>query len=199
LNIAMNWLAHLYLSEPSPEFRVGNLLPDLLPRADLKALPAEFQAGVERHYRIDAFTDAHPRFRGSIRRFSPRFRRFGGVLTDVLYDHFLARDWEVYCDQPLAQFAATVYASFDACRPHLPEAAFLVLERMRAGNWLCAYREMDGIRTALDRIGSRLRRPLLLGDAVAEFELHGDAWHRDFAEFFPELQAFVAGNPDQCG
>jgi acyl carrier protein phosphodiesterase len=35
----MNWLAHLYLSEPSAEFRVGNLLPDLTGADKLVDLP----------------------------------------------------------------------------------------------------------------------------------------------------------------
>ncbi|MEI9895635.1 MAG: hypothetical protein WDN28_17535 [Chthoniobacter sp.] len=70
----MNWLAHLYLSEPNAAFRLGNLLPDLASATALAGLPGEFQAGIQRHRRIDAFTDRHPVFRrssiGSARRFA---------------------------------------------------------------------------------------------------------------------------------
>ncbi|WP_395734591.1 hypothetical protein [Prosthecobacter sp.] len=56
----MNWLAHLYLSEPEVEFRVGNLLPDWVGPWEMVGLAEGFQRGIARHRRIDAFTDAHP-------------------------------------------------------------------------------------------------------------------------------------------
>lgn len=34
----MNWLAHLYLSEPNPEFRLGNLLADIATDQSLASL-----------------------------------------------------------------------------------------------------------------------------------------------------------------
>ena len=90
----MNWLAHLHLSEPTSAFRLGNVLPDLVPARDLANLPEAFQRGIKCHHRIDAFTDAHPKFRQSVARLSPRFRRFGGIIVDVFYDHFLAVNWD---------------------------------------------------------------------------------------------------------
>jgi hypothetical protein len=89
----MNWLAHLFLSDPEPACRIGNLLPDFLSANVLAGLPAAFQRGIAQHRRIDAYTDAHPVFRRSVQRFAPPFRRYGGVLVDIFYDHFLARDW----------------------------------------------------------------------------------------------------------
>ena len=56
----MNWLAHGFLSEPNIEFRLGNLLSDLV-RGDARAaVGAEFLRGAHCHHAIDAFTDAHP-------------------------------------------------------------------------------------------------------------------------------------------
>jgi acyl carrier protein phosphodiesterase len=45
----MNWLAHLFLSESSPEFRLGNLLPDLLEKNSLSDFGPEVQRGIEFH------------------------------------------------------------------------------------------------------------------------------------------------------
>ena len=128
----MNWLAHLYLSEADPAVRIGNLLPDILPAPVLASLSAEFQPGISMHYRIDAFTDAHPVVRQSVRRFTPPFRRFGGILTDLFYDHFLARDWAKYSGEPLREFTESVYMSFTDYRDRLPAEANLRLEQMRA-------------------------------------------------------------------
>ena len=40
----MNWLAHVVLSEPTPRFRVGNILPDILGLRELAPLGEDFEA-----------------------------------------------------------------------------------------------------------------------------------------------------------
>lgn len=183
----MNWLAHLYLSEPNPAFRIGNLLPDLVPASALSGLSPDFLRGVKQHRRIDAFTDTHPVVRRSISRVTPDFRRFGGILIDVFYDHFLAREWQRFSSTPLPAFTSEIYASFDRYRSEIPSEALVHLERMREMNWLCAYREIDGIRVALNRLGLRLRRPVPLDNAVSVLRGNYDELYSDFSEFFPEI------------
>jgi acyl carrier protein phosphodiesterase len=187
----MNWLAHLLLSEPTDEFRIGNLLPDMLPLDSLTGLPPGFLLGVNCHRRIDAFTDTHPVVRRSIGRLENRHRRFGGIIVDLFYDHFLARDWAAYSQLALEPFTEEVHAAFIRQRSRIPAPVVPVLEAMSEGNWLCSYREREGVRIALNRIGARLKKPQSLGDAVTDLELHYDALHGDFREFFPELLAHV--------
>jgi len=191
----MNWLAHLYLSEPTPASRIGNLLPDFASAPELAALPSLFQQGIAQHRRIDAFTDSHPVVRRSLQRIEPPFRRFGGILCDIFYDHFLARDWESYSPEPLPDFARSVYVSFDTFSGVLPPEVCSRLAQMRTDDWLCSYRELAGISRALERTGARFRRPVPLGEALAVLEQHYDAFHADFREFFPELQSHVASVP----
>ena len=192
----MNWLAHLLLSEPTPAFRVGNLLPDLLPAADLKRLPLEYQRGIRRHRQIDAFTDSHPIVHRGILLLGPAYRRFGGILTDMFYDHFLACDWHHYSEATLEDFSAAIYSSFESLREDLPPSASLILQQIRAVDLLCTYRHIDGIRRALERMGARLRRPVPLGESIAELELHYDILHADFTEFFAELRDHIEAHQE---
>lgn len=187
----MNWLAHLFLSDPEPACRIGNLLPDFVSASVLAALPAEFQRGVAQHRRIDAYTDAHPIFRRSVSRFAPPFRRYGGVLVDIFYDHFLARDWPAFAAVPLADFTAEVYASFETLGPHLPAEAHLPFRLMRQHDWLCAYGEMPGLADVLHRLSQRLRRPFDLAAAIPHFEHSYPHFEADFREFFPQLRAHL--------
>jgi acyl carrier protein phosphodiesterase len=188
----MNWLAHLLLSEPHPAFRIGNLLPDLVPMSALAGLPLPYLRGIECHRRIDAFTDSHAVFRRSVARFPAPFRRFGGIITDVCYDHLLARAWPKYSALPLEVFAHEIYASFDPHRAALPSEAWEKLAAMREWNLLCSYHSRDGVRGALDRIGRRLRRPFALGAAVTVLEASETEFQSDFEEFFPQLRAHIA-------
>jgi acyl carrier protein phosphodiesterase len=191
----MNWLAHLLLSEATPAFRLGAILPDLLSATALADLPADFKQGIQRHRAIDAYTDSHAVFRRSVRRFTPPFRRFGGILTDVFYDHFLARDWASFSDRPLPEFAADVYASFESRRADIPPEAYRGLQRMKAADLLCSYRDLSGIAAALHRISSRLRRPFDLAPSVHILERDYDLLHADFTQFFPELLTHILPNP----
>jgi acyl carrier protein phosphodiesterase len=191
----MNWLAHLHLSEPSAEFQLGNVLPDMLAARELAALPAAFQRGVKCHHAIDAFTDAHPVFRRSVARLSPAYRRFGGIIVDVFYDHFLAANWPAHSPRPLRGCVDAFYASFDVHRADLPVSVWPVLERMREQDWLGSYGDLAGVRIALNRIGCRLRRPRELGACEPELERDYSRFAEDFAAFYPELRAHVAGAP----
>jgi len=191
----MNWLAHLYLSEPTAAFRLGNLLPDLASANALTSLPMEFQAGILRHRRIDAFTDRHLIFRRSIIRLGPPFRRFGGILIDIFYDHILAREWPAFAAMPLTEFAAEIYASFETQWMHIPAEARRRLETMQENDWICSYREIEGITEALTRIGARLRRPTDLAASIPILVRDYESFRADFVEFFPQLVAHVAPTP----
>ena len=190
----MNWLAHLYLSDPAPPCRIGNLLPDFVSAAVLAELPSAFQPGIAQHRRIDAFADAHPVFRRSVRRFLPPFRRYGGILVDIFYDHFLARDWQSFTRTPITDFAAEVYASFDTVHPPLPAAARAPLHHLRQADWLCSYGEMHGIEIVLRRLSQRLRRPFDLAASLPIFRAEYKNFEADFREFFPQLRAAVRGH-----
>ena len=193
----MNWLAHLYLSESNAQFRVGNLLPDLASAAQLASLPETYQMGIRCHRQIDRFTDSHPRVRSCVRRFPPPHRRFGGVLTDVYFDHFLARDWADYSTVSLPDFICEIYRDIETCSSVIPAEANRPLQRMREENWLGSYQRIEGVTDILGRIGRRLRQPLDLTDSLPVFQKHETAFLDDFQAFFPELLAHVrSGLPE---
>jgi len=187
----MNWLAHLYLSEPTPEFRLGNLLPDLISASQLADLPEPFQRGIRQHRQIDRFTDTHPRVNSCVQRFPAPYRRYAGILTDVYFDHFLARDWSKYCDVFLPQFIAEFYRDIETCLPELPAEAAQRLHRIRDENWIGTYHTIEGITDILSRISRRFRRPFDLTGSVPIFQKHESALLDDFDAFFPELMAHV--------
>src|SRR5215469_15391972 len=187
----MNWLAHLYLSEPSAQFRIGNLLPDLASASRLVGLAGSYQKGIRCHREIDHFTDAHPRFKSCVSRFPPPYRRYGGILTDIYFDHFLARDWSKYSEGPLSEFIGHVYRDIEVCLPEVPTEVAYVLRRMRDQNWLASYHHITGIEQTLRRISRRFRRPFDLSGSVAIFEEQTDAFADDFHGFFPELTMHV--------
>jgi acyl carrier protein phosphodiesterase len=192
----MNWLAHVFLSEDDFEFRLGNLLADLVKGKDREGMSPAFLRGAQCHQAIDAFTDFHPVVGRSKRRISDEHGRFAGILVDVFYDHFLARDWEHYSPEPLEVFTARLYGAIRATPMPLPMEARIAVERMMADDRLGSYRHVEGIEASLRRISMRLSarvgRPFALESAVSELIENMDALGEDFEEFFSELQSHVA-------
>ena len=192
----MNWLAHVFLSEPNTGFQLGNLLADVVRGPQREGMSAEFIRGAVCHKAIDAFTDAHPVVKRSRARVGSEHRRFSGVLVDVFYDHYLARDWQRYSSTALETYTATFYAG---AKPHLgelPPDARAMLERIISRDLLGSYVRVDGVEHALRRIStylnSRWKKQFALDRGVADLRAHDDAFAADFAEFFPDLQAHVA-------
>jgi acyl carrier protein phosphodiesterase len=191
----MNWLAHVFLSPPDIEFRLGNLLADLVRGRDRAAMPAAFLDGVRRHQAIDAFTDSHPAVHRSRARIGGDFQHVTGILVDVFYDHFLALDWGRYSAEPLEAFVARLYADIQAHPIELPTEARAAVERMMADYRLGSYRRLDGIEASLRRVSMRLMertgQDFGLERGVPELVANFDALRGDFAEFFPQLRSHV--------
>ncbi len=195
----MNWLAHLYLSDANAQFRVGNILPDLTSGARLAGLPEPFQKGIRRHRQIDRFTDAHPRVKSCVARFPSPYRRYGSILTDVYFDHFLARDWSTYSVMPLPHFIGEVYRDIASCVPEIPPDAALPLHFMMKEDWLGSYHHIGGVSGILSRMSRRLRRPFDLASSVPIFQKHESDFRDDFHAFFPELIAHVEAPSTEAG
>lgn len=187
----MNWLAHLLLSDPDPCSRIGNLLPDLLTGGELGGVHADYQNGIRQHLAIDAFTDRHPVFKRSVNRVAPPWRRFGGIIVDVYYDHILSREWERHSEIPLDRLLAGFHQSLDVHFPRLPENAACHLGRIRDEGLLGTYGGIEGVSSALARIGRRFRKPVALQEALADLTKHHEELSADFSEFFPQVVSML--------
>jgi acyl carrier protein phosphodiesterase len=189
----VNWLAHLRLSPDEPQVRLGALLGDFARADEVERLPPRVRDGVLQHRALDRFTDAHPVFRRSRARIAAPLRRFAGVLIDVFYDHFLARDWQRFGDgRPLRAFTAAQYALLAEHRALLPAVLRDVAPAMQSEDWLASYAELAGIDLVLLRMSRRLRRDNPLASGGAELRAHYAELEGDFAAFFAEAERFAA-------
>jgi acyl carrier protein phosphodiesterase len=192
----LNWLAHVFLSEPDVEFRLGNLLADIVRGEELRRMSAGFQRGAQKHKQIDAFTDSHPLVKRSRARVSREFRRFSGVLVDVFYDHLLATHWNAYSPIVLDAFTSKFYADIESSSIELPSSARVTLDRIIRHDLLGSYRRTEGVERSLRRISaylsSRWQRQFELERGVADLVAQRAGFDEDFVEFFPQLRAAVS-------
>jgi acyl carrier protein phosphodiesterase len=189
---SVNFLAHLYLADPHPLPLLGSLMGDFVKGPLGGRYPEQVTRGLALHRRIDTFTDAHPVVRVSRARISPERRRLAGIMVDMFYDHFLARDWAAYSPEPLHAFTGRVYALLSEHHAMLPERLQHIAPRMAQLDWLGSYRNVDAIHTALDRMGQRLKRGNRLLGAAEELTANYVALEADFRTFFPDVVRFAS-------
>ncbi|OOM72354.1 ACP phosphodiesterase [Clostridium sp. BL-8] len=105
----MNYLAHICLSDNSEENMLGNFLGDFVNRSLEDEFKYSIKCGIFMHKKMDTFTDSHPDFLRSRERISKINRRLSGVLIDIFYDHFLAKNWCEYSSISLEEYANNFY------------------------------------------------------------------------------------------
>ena len=187
----MNYLAHLFLADDTPESQVGALLGDFVKGAAKNNFSPIIQRNIELHRSIDSFTDAHPIVRASKTVVSAERRRFAGVLLDIFFDHYLAKHWNSFSQIELPSFTTNVYAALQQHHEILPERLQRMLPFMRAENWLGSYARIEWIEVTLQRMARRLTKGDPLASGIAELHKNYDRFETDFLAFFPDLLALV--------
>lgn len=194
----MNYLAHAFLARATPELLTGGILGDFVKGEwRLHDYSPDIRAGIHLHRAIDRFTDSHPTVHASRTLISPVRRRFAGILIDVFYDHYLARHWSHFSDEPLEGFTAHVYATLWPQRADFPERLQRILPWMQADDWLASYAEIEAVDAALHGIARRFARyprAAVLASGVQELLANDAALEQQFLAFFPELQAHVVAH-----
>lgn len=188
----MNYLMHLFLSGNDPEILVGNLMGDFVKGRLDDRFPTGIRRGIEVHRKIDSFAAGNQFFLRSKRSIDPCFGHYRAVLVDIFYDHFLACYWDEFSPVALDDFIHASYKTLTCYETHLPPLLIELLPKMFSRQWLIAYRELEGIETALRRMSERLRRPNPLADGFGELSKKRDLLLRDFHGFMPEI-SFYAG------
>lgn len=193
----MNLLAHLHLSDGTPDSMVGNVIADFVRNPDVATFPPAVQAGVRLHRLVDGFTDRHPVVQRSIARLGGSLGWYAGIVIDIYYDFVLARGWERYSAEPLRDFGARAYAALEAFYPHLPAGATAFVRRFIDSDLLGQYATADGIAVTLERVSRRIeeRMPakrVRLQDAMPQLLALDADLSADFHAFYPELVAFAA-------
>jgi len=188
----LNYLVHLFLSDPSPGSLLGNLMGDFVKgRLDDRFSPS-IRRGLEQHRRIDAFAQTNVHFRRSRKRIDPSFGHYRGILVDIFYDHFLAKNWTQHHPRPLEDFARESYRLLEDHYSLLPEGLQRIVPRMIARNWLVSYGQVETIDRVLRQISGRLKHPNPLAAGGSELRDHYVPLESDCHRFLEEAKSFMA-------
>lgn len=188
----MNFLAHIYLSGDHEMITIGNFIADGIKGKRYQNYPKAVQVGILLHREIDTFTDAHPTVRMSTKRLHHRYSHYSGVIVDILYDHFLAKNWSLYSETPLKVYVDDFYESLQTHFEILPLRIQNLMPYMLADNWLLHYAEIEGIQNVLNGMNRRTKNRAGMDRATEELQTFYQEFEEEFTSFFEELRLFSA-------
>lgn len=187
----MNYLAHLYLAGTDEELIVGNFIADAVKGSHYKNFSVKISQGILMHRATDYFSDTHLIYRNSVHRLALKHGKFAGVITDMLYDHLLATHWKDFAITPLNEFIDKTYTILHKHSHIMPEESRIILEYMSKQDWLSSYKDLEGIRKALQGLSRRMKYYHPMHEAVNEIEPDIALYKKDFFDFFPLLREHV--------
>lgn len=188
----MNYLAHAYLSFEHPELLVGNLIGDFVKGKQKEKYPENIKKGIELHWRIDSYTDAHPIIIETKKVFHDAVRLYDGAFLDIANDYFLAHDVAFIPPKGWENFAQETYRTVHRFLPQLPLPFHEMFDHMEKNDWLSNYQHKWQIEKSFAGL---IRRAKYLEIAVAPvyqvFEEKQAYLQLQFDAFFPQLVDFV--------
>ncbi|WP_373518614.1 ACP phosphodiesterase [Pricia sp.] len=187
----MNFLAHIYLSFGDDEIALGNFMADSIRANKYKHLPERVQKGIFLHREIDTFTDTHPIPKKSSKKLHKNYSHYSRVIVDIYYDHFLAKNWSTYSNEPLAVFVDRFYDLLGDNYAILPDGVKRMIPYMISDNWLLNYANLEGIGKVLNGMNRRTKNKSGMNFAIVDLEEHYNAFEEEFTEFFEKLVIFA--------
>lgn len=187
----MNVLAHIYLSGDSDEIIIGNYIGDYVKGSDYLKYPELIKKGIILHRHIDDFTDKHPVVHRSKILFTRKYHKYAGVVVDIIYDHYLTREWDTFSRRPLEsityQFYRAMVNNYDILPPKVKDRfPFFIIN-----NWIESYKTTRGIKHVLSTLSKRTSLPSESKYAVKILKKNYYGLGEDFMEFFPQLIEYV--------
>lgn len=184
----MNFLAHIYLSGENDIIKVSNFMADSVKGNDYLDYEGDFQKGILLHRAINSFTDANETYRKSKHRLHDNYGHYSGVIMDVLYDYFLAKNWSHFSTIPLHDFVSNFYKKLLENFEFLPEKTKKLVPYLIEQNWLETYQTIDGIERILWQMSHRIKFRYDLSKAVNELRLYYSEFESEFFSFMEEVQ-----------
>ena len=184
----MNHLAHLYLSSDNEEEMVGQFIADAVKGNDFNLYGSNIRNGILLHRWVDSFTDTHDLVKELRAEYRPKLGLYSGVLIDMVFDYFLAKDFQIHSGKDLAEFQQFTFSVLNKHEEIFPEKMKNYFFHMKDKEFMMKYAFSEGMALIVRQMGMRIPRGESLIEAGDFFFDHVEVASNYFPEFFIELK-----------
>lgn len=198
----MNFLAHILLSGENEGVMMGNYVGDFikgrLSGEKTATWNPDYVLGLKLHRFIDSFTDTHPEVSEAKDVAAVTQGKLAGIVMDIYFDYFLAKNFEHYHKEPLFIYAHRMYSVIERNEHLIPETMVPMVRSMIRQDWLNTYATLEGIDVTFNRLSRRAAFLAPISTAVSDLRANEEFYYTKFLAFFPELRRqagqFIAEN-----
>ena len=188
----MNYLGHIFLSGTNEQLLVGNFIGDYVKGKQYLNYPEEIQKGILLHRAIDEFTDRNLHWMAIRELLRPIYKRYAGVVADIVVDHFLAANWNRFSDEQLNWYAKWVYAVFLRNFDQMPLRVQGFLPYLIQHRRLQSYAKISGLEMSLRIMSLRTSLPDCTEESIDLLKEKYEAFKEYSLLFLADAIAFVA-------
>lgn len=183
----MNFLAHTLLGFDDDDLITGQVCGDFVRGSDLSRFPSRVEAGIRLHRHLDVFTDSHPALQAVRATMEGVPYRFSGIVVDIMFDHYLARQWSQFSPHTLSGHAGTVHAALAAHRTILPARLQRFLTVLQKERILERNVDLAALKQTLARLSRRSERFAPLAIDIPQLSHLRHQLQNPFESFHPDL------------
>lgn len=184
----MNHLAHLYLSSDNEEEMVGQFIADAVKGNDFNLYTSDIRKGILLHRWVDSFTDTHDLVKELRAAYRPKLGLYSGVLIDLVFDYFLAKDFQFHSGRELSEFQQFTFDVLNKHEESFPDKMKNYFFHMKDKEFMMKYAHPDGMAAIVRQMGNRIPRGESLLAAGDFFLDHVEVASNYFPSFFVELK-----------
>lgn len=174
---------------------MGNLLADTVKVKTWRGIHPDTEVGLALHHRIDSYTDSHPIVSLSKSRLGPK-AYLKGIAIDLVYDHFLINNWDLYTDLEFHSFIENFTSEALQVAHQYPAPARDFIQGMLGSGYLKVFETTQGIEHGFQRmerrLSPRIRTRETMMQHLPQVMDQLPLLESDFQEFFPDLMSHVA-------
>ncbi len=195
----MHYLSHLYLSKNyTSDIMVGNFIGIASKRIcfsdynkrNYYNINPEYLKGVVLHDMIDNFIHHHPVIVECKKKLIIN-TKFKSESIDLIFDHFLAVNWDKYSAISLEEFAKNTYDQLAIFQKHYPYKCKRVFNTMTKNNLLENYKTLEGLHKIVKLLGKLTGNTLMFESSLVTLVNNYAQFQKYFEEFFPQLIDYI--------
>lgn len=186
----MNLVAHQLLSFNIPDLQVGNALAEFVRGKDYQDYPKNIATGILLHRNIDSFTDFHPIVKQTTTIFHEHYKKFAPIITDVIYDYYLIKNWHLYCNESFEDFKQKCYELMNSKMLLFPSKMQFFMKMLIKEDWFERYTTYEGIEFTLYKLSQKSKFTSNMNNSLKEIYIQDKNIEQQFLTFYPQLMNF---------
>jgi len=182
----LNFLGHLFFSGSDHDLMYANLFGDFVRGSDFTIYSNNIVKGIKLHRSIDDYFNRHHSILTVQRQLYKYFPKVSGIAMDLYADHWLAKNWKSFHNQPYKEYLRNFYSYDPFIDNEYPDDFIYFIDVLKSRRWMDDYPNESGLFNASNGLSKRLSFPNNLGDSLIYYKKYEKELQMAFQNYFKD-------------